>query len=171
MAKTIEELSGILTRLEIGHKYDEDGDIGFGFPTKKYTNSKGEKGAVLFVRMTNPNTDHARFFLTCYAAYDTKGSKHRGAFLKLCSLAQLAPDPVQWQYRPEGTINACIEIPLADNGITPLQFAQCLEMMVRHLEETYEPLHTALTTGEMNVPEEWRKIMAEVDAAEDTSAL
>jgi len=168
MAMTIEELSGILTRNDIKHSFDTDGDIFFGYETEKYIRSDGNKSLGLFLSVAN---EGRMFSLTAHDAFSVKGSKHIGAFLKLCSIIQMNGYLIQFEYVPtRGAVRACIEVPLLDNKLTKAQLDFCIAAMLKMMEEFYEPLQKALQTGSLEgLPEEWLKAMSENESSDTTT--
>lgn len=153
MATTIEEISGMLTRLEVANQIDEGGNIKvrLSIPTKNFVNIQGEKELGLFISLYELGDLGQVFTVLTHTLFDTKGSAHRDAFLKLASLLQHAADPVQFVYSPDAQLYAQIEIPLADNKITHDQLAICFAMIKIVVERRYEMLKTALETGELPV--------------------
>ena len=169
MATTIEELSGILTRGEIKHAFDKDGDIYFGFQTENYTNSAGDKSLGIYLRISN---EGQMFSLTAHDGFVVKGSKHIEAFLKLCSILQMTGYLIQFEYVPSnGTVRPCIEIPLIDNKLTKGQLDFCIASMVKVMEDNYSSLKQALETGSLaGLPEDMLEAMKD-EASDDTTTL
>ena len=167
MAMTIEELSGILTRFDIKHSFDRDGDIVLTWKTEnfratggiyKLSEGKTYDGLVMHMKLANDNT---MFVLSAFDAFDIKGSPHLDAFLKLCSIIQMTGYLIQFEYVPKlGTVRACIELPLVDNKLTAAQVKFCIDSLYAVLEAYFQPLQKALKTGELDLPEEWMKAMA-----------
>ena len=169
MATTIEELSGILTRGEIKHAFDKDGDIYFGFQTENYTNPAGDKALGMHLRISN---EGQMFTLTAHEAFLVKGSKHIDVFLKLCSILQMSGYLIQFEYVPfNGTVRPCIEIPLMDNKLTKGQLDFCIASMVKAMEDNYQSLKHALETGSLaGLPEEMLRAIKD-EEGDDTTAL
>lgn len=169
MATTIEELSGMLTRGEIKHAFDKDGDIYFGFQTENYTNPAGTKTLGMHLSISN---EGQMFSLTAHHAFKVKGSKNVDTFLKLCSIIQMSGYLIQFEYLPTvGTVRPCIEIPLIDNKLTKSQLDFCIASMVKAMEDYFAPLQKAIETGSLEgLPEEMLKVMKE-ESSDDTSAL
>lgn len=166
---TIEELSGILTRNEIKHAFDKDGDIYFGFETTNYKNPSGEKSLGIFMSIAN---EGQMFSLTAHHAFTVKDSPNMDAFLKLCAIIQMSGNLIQFEYVPSnGTVRPCIELPLLDNKLTKAQLDLCIACMIKTMEDHYPALQKALETGNLgDLPEDMLKAMSET-ASDDTTSL
>jgi hypothetical protein len=174
MAMTIEELSGILTRLDIKHSFDRDSDIVLTWETENFKATRGlyevspgetYDGLVMHMRLVHDNT---MFVLNAQDAFDIKGAPHLDAFLKMCSLIQMRGYLIQFEYVPtRGTVGACIELPLMDNKLTAAQVKFCLDSIRSALESFYRPLQKALKTGVLEgLPQEWLAAMASNEGGE-----
>lgn len=174
MAMTIEELSGILTRLDIKHSFGNESDIVLTWQTKNFKASSGiyevspgetYDGLVMHMRLVHDNT---MFVLNAQDAFDIKGAPHLDAFLKMCSLIQMRGYLIQFEYFPtRGTVAACIELPLMDNKLTAAQVKYCIDSIHSVLESFYHPLQKALTTGVLEgLPQEWLAAMASNEGGE-----
>lgn len=170
---TIEEISGMLTRLEIANQIDEDGDLRMAaLSTQRFVNSRGEKLLHVYLSLHDLDVVGQVFSIrTAYAIFDTKGSKHRDAFLKLCAMLQCFSDPVQFVYMPSAQLHARIEIPLADNTLTYKQLGACVHLIREAVDGSCEMLKKALETGVLDVPEEVRQALAEAEGATETTRL
>ena len=172
MATTIEEISGILTRLELSNEIHPDENIikvHTPIPTKRFVNTRGENELNLYVRLDDMGDLGQVFTVFTGILFDTQRTKHRDAFLKLASLLQHYPEPVQFVYMSDARLYAQIEIPLADNKITPDQLAICFAMIKIVVEERYGILKTALETGEL--PGEMQRVLALSEGHPETTHL
>jgi len=164
---TIEEVSGILTREEIKHIFDKDGDICAGWDTEKFINSKGEKS----VRITLGIRNEGQVFHACvYHAFQLKGCKHLDAFFKLCSIIQYGTFFSKFEYSVKNaSVSLRIEIPLFDNKLTREQINACWTTLIKILEDHYDALRKALDTGELDLPDEIKKAMTDNESGETDS--
>jgi len=167
MAMTIEEVSGILTREEIKHAFDKDGDIYAGWDTEKYINPKGEKSVVITFGIRNEE----QIFNACvYFAFQVKGCKHLDAFFKLCSIVQSRTFFSKFEYSVKSaSVSLRIELPLLDNKLTRNQINACWSCLTKILEDNYEALRKALDTGELDLPEDIKKAISENESGETDS--
>lgn len=170
MSMTIEEISGILTRMSLPNKIDNAGDVMTGVPTERFTGPNGEKILLLHVALRDLELGQMCSIQTSPALFNTKGSEHRDALLKLCSLLQYYVEPVQFIYTPQANILARIEIPLADNKLTRDQLYMCLRIMSAVIDQAYDPLKQALETGVLDLPEEF-KGLADAEGHPETTRL
>jgi len=173
MSMTIEEISGMLTRLQVANQIDEDGDLRMAtLGTERFVNSRGEKQLDVYLSLYElPDIGQVFSVKTVHGIFDTKGSEHRDMFLKLSSMLQAFPDPVQFVYMPNAELHARIEIPLADNNITYKQLGACIHILRQAVDESYDLLKKALETGVMDIPDKVRKALAEGEGPTDTTQL
>ena len=169
---TIEEISGMLTRVNVGNVIDKDGDVGVILPTQRYVNPKGEKALILYISLRDYESMGQIFTIqTAQSLFKTKGNEHRDVLLKLCALLQMDPDPVQFIYTPDANILARIEIPLADNKLTHEQVTLSLGIMRNVIDATYEPLKQTLETGVLALPEKLREYLGDAEGYPETTRL
>jgi len=154
MATTLEEISQLLTGAGIRNMIDDDN--AWGIPlikmqpaeTSQFADASGDKTIFPYIKLVD-RPPLGQFFTmgSAFPAFDTKGSQHVEAFLKLCSMMQMNEDPVQFIYNKDGTMACWIEIPLADNTITLAQLRVCHLLLTYALDTRYPALKKALETG------------------------
>jgi len=172
MSMTIEEISGMLTRAQVENMIDKDGDVVAVLPTENYVNPQGEKALALYFSLRHFQGFGQIFALqTAQPLFDTKGSAHRDALLKLCALLQSDPDPVQFIYLPSAKIIARIEIPLADNKLTHNQLILSLEIFRLVVDRYYEDFKNTLETGVLALSEEVREHIAKAEGNPEFTRL
>lgn len=154
MSMTLEEISQLLTRAEIRNIIDDDNLWGIPIikmlpaETSEFADTMGTKAVFPYIKLVD-RPPLGQFFTmgSAFPAFDTKGSQHVEAFLKLCSMMQRHEDPVQFIYTKDGTVACWIEIPLADNNITLAQLQVCHLLLTTALDTRYPALKKALETG------------------------
>jgi hypothetical protein len=154
MATTLQEISDLLTRAGIKNLIDDDNSWGIPIiklgpvKTSNFADASGDKTIFPYIKLVD-RSFMGQFFTmgSAFPAFDTKGSQHVEAFLKLCLMMQMNEDPVQFIYSEDGTVACWIEIPLADNTITLAQLKVCHLLLTAALDTRYPALKKALETG------------------------
>lgn len=174
MSMTIEEISGMLTRLEVPNVIDEDGDVRvIPIATENYINPKGEKTLYLYISLRNHQGMGQIFSIhTGPSLFETKGNEHRDVLLKFCSILQMGADPVQFIYMAhDASVHARIEIPLANNKLTHEQVDLCIGLMRNCIDGAFNALTQTLETGVLALPDDVRQILADAEGHPETTRL
>ena len=132
-------------------------------PVKNYEGPGAieEPGIGKFLPMIARLSDEGRMFsLSVKRAFHTSGSPYLEIFLKLCSVIQAMPEPVQFHYNPlTSQVDTIIEIPLMDNTLTAQQLQYCLKRMHFYMEEHCSVLEHILQQGTEGLPDPIRRVL------------
>jgi len=134
-------------------------------PTQSYVNEDGKKRLHLYISLPEmPNAGQVFALNTTEPIVSTRGRKHRDAAIKFCSIIQSDANPVQLVYTGEADIYGHIKIPLGDNKVTSDQLRCCLAAMHRVVDYVYAPIHRALDTGDLPLPDEFKQALSAAES-------
>ena len=145
MAATLSHVTGLLDAA--GLKYaTRDEYVLISFTMDRYTDASGDKTLKLIVQLEN---DGRYFKLFAPKAFVAAG-EHADAFLRAATIVQWRTKLIQFEFDPsDGEVRPIVEFPLEDAVLTQAQLEMCIRGLVSLMDQYYEPLHRAITTGEV----------------------
>lgn len=145
MAMTIDDIAGILDRMDFKYRRHDDTSIAFSMTMDRFIDPDNDsKSLMLVVQLLE---DGEYFQMYAPAAFRVKG-EHQDAFLRACAMIQWRTKLIQFEWdERDGEVRPVIEFPLEDGQVTLKQFRRCVGGMVSLMDEFYPILHRAAQEG------------------------